>query len=138
MNCFERSIKICKFFAVFGCFILPLCIAATIATGILTNTESPWFILPMMLSVAAIFPVIFGFTFGYMYKLQYKTAKTLFTDEEIQGIEKPLYLHIAIAEKAKKLMAEGKAKKDMSEYNEFRELVMLTKPISTYGRYYNI
>lgn len=139
MNCFERRIKFCKILAALGCVILISCIAAAIITGIKFDAESLWFMLPMMLGIfLGMFPVIFGFTFGYVYKVQYRTAKTLFTDEEIRNIDTPMYLHIAIAEKAKRLLAEGKAKKDMSEYNEFRELVMLARPTNTYGRYWNM
>lgn len=135
MNCFERRIRLFKNMAIIGCILLPIFIAIAIFTGI-EDENSVLFILPMMLSIFGMFPIIFGFTFSYTYKIQYRTAQTLFTDREIQDIDRPLYLQIAIAEKAKRLMTEGKQKNDMSEYNEFRELVMMTKPMGvTYGRY---
>ncbi len=135
MNCYEKRIKTATRCGVIGSFLAAIGIIVTIVVGITADEYSIIYIFPMMVTIFLLMPVSMGFMYSYIYKIQYRMAKSLLTDEEIQRIEKPMYLQMAITEKAKRLMEQGKASGDMSAYNEFRELVMMSRPMGVYGRY---
>lgn len=120
-----------------GTLILLSGIAGAVVVGIIeNNAESLWLLIPLLcVFIPGMVAAILGFALSFSYGYNHRIAKTLFTEDEIKHIDTPIFLNIAIAEKAKKLLAEGKAKGDMSAYEEFRELAMLSRGSGTHGRY---
>jgi hypothetical protein len=120
---------------------LPLGVAAAIVVGIVGNiVDDPLFISLFVFSVlfaAFALPVILmGAVMIPLFKYQLRTAQILLTDAEILEIKRPMELNLAIAGKAKKLLAAGKLKGDMTEFNEFRDLVNMTRSVGIgYTRY---
>jgi len=128
MNCFERRIKFCKILGIAGCILLPIFIVGAVVLGMKLDAEDALIVLPIMLCIASMFSAIFGFAMGFSYRQFYRAAKTLFTEEELRAIDRPMFLQSFIAEKAKRLMEEGKRKNDMTEFNEFCQLAAIARP----------
>jgi len=134
MNAFEKRISFCKLLWIAGFILAPVCVGAAIAVGIYTEGDSAWIALPVLTGMAAFFLIVFGFAMGFSYRHFYRSAKTLFTEQELRSIDRPMFLQSFIAEKAKRLMTEGKMKNDMTEFNEFCQLAAIARP--GFGGYY--
>lgn len=141
LNVFEKRIKTLKQTAVLAGVLLPLGVAAAIAVGVTGNivddTRSIIFFVFAVLAAALALPsVIMAFVMIPLYRYQLRTAQTLLSDAEIMEIKRPMELNLAIAGKAMRLLKEGKRTGDMAAFNEFRDIVMMTRSVAMgYARY---
>ena len=129
MNVFERRSAVCKVIGFAGCALLMAGAAATVYVGITFGAEEPFFIIPMMCTIfAGMLPIMLGFLFAAIYRTYYRAAKVLFSEEELMQIKRPMLLQMNVAEKAKRLMEEGRMRHDMSAFNEFCQLASIALP----------
>ena len=141
MNRFEKRIKTLKVIAFVGCALLLCCAISAVIVGLKVdmdaNPDTAWIALPIVLGFAGIMMTALGFSLSFSYRVLYRTAKTLFTEAELCAIERPMFLQAHIAEKAKRLMEEGKRKNDMTEFNEFCQIAAISRPgfFGNYGMY---
>lgn len=78
--------------------------------------------------------------FRHNTRVMYEKLKLILTEEEIAEITRVSFVDTAILKKAQRLQKEGEAKKDMAEYENFRQLVamagfsrvIMTQSVSAY------
>lgn len=130
MNCFEKHSRLCVFLTVLGVVFLAAGIIVAALFGLDESGEMPAVIACFVIGLTfGIMLLVFGLVFYATGRMQRRLAEVLFTPQEISGLTSVFFIQIDIMKKAKRLYKEGKERGDMSEYNEFRELVMMSRPM---------
>jgi len=139
-NCFEKFIYLTKVVNVLLIFVFAGCIAMIVCGIVFGDHElhfpNMWLLMPgIFVAMLCLMGSLMAAVFRYSTRVVYNTAKQLLSEDEIDAIERVSFLNTAIMAKAQRLQKECAEKNDMTEYNNYMQIVAITgfsRTINTY------
>lgn len=147
-NCFDRFIKKTYIVNVVVVFVLLGAVALILCGTVFFRDEHDFlnfgFMMPgIFLAMLCMPGSLMPWLFRHNARVMCEKLKIVLTEKEIDEIQRVSFVEAAILRKFQRLQKEGEAKKDMSEYENFRQLaamagfsqVVMTQSVNAYPRF---